>query len=791
MDNDSEEKDGEKLYEELFAANDPQLRADVISALKAKHGIKNPDPVLLELSLKFGDKSIYDSVHKPDPELLDKLKSAIKESVTELSKEPENARAIVLYRIFDAVWGWQHSRLYYNLPPLSEWQVNNQPDPNTFTDLLEKEDPRFVALMMLNIWGSKQDFAELASVVGNDILSWDDKRSLVYRERKANKPENKNLCDDISVMPARLVAIEPYADIERDFHYDIYGDTIAEVTSFSIHFKPKQGVNPRELQRYVEHAVHRLAEEGEITFRPPTSRYKKPDNVYKRPGAIDESDYKDYWRNFLGFWKMDNPEIVDEFWDFFYVRDEDTGEVFDESSKISGHIIYECLLSGDFPEDIPQKLVGDIKKASDVAESYRYTVINDEGHVVLRNTLILDDVLQLYEFCDAFLTPSVKVAQELESARYAEECGPLISPGDLRDDYSSDHLRLADQLGNFDGVDPEQMVDKGLLDILALYGRGDNAQLAFLQVASLAHGTLTGILPDGTGHFPTLKQIADNSQPDQATALASIAEDNLVERTGELFRRSVTFFGDPNSDLPLQEQFKEAAISTDRLLRYQQKIDDICNHYMQDIEFSRRRGHTSVLDQIINESQSPADLLSEERSYALHCLTRRKRYEPQHSAITILNALEGRSGRDCLWVENGHEESESNSDKNDSKRDPANAFTKETPMPGNLDALNSYIWRCCKEDIFEKVSMSEDAPNFLPDIRANIAVHAGLIPPQLPRDFDRTSYVTRPKGSPFPRPGTDLPEELSDLLPQRPAEDNERIQLPDPSVIWGSKREPS
>jgi len=793
MTEDTTEED-KKAYRELYDGNDPQLRADVLAALKSKHRIDDPDPFLLELSLKFGDRGFYDGIHKISDKLVEELKTAIETSVTELIEEPEEGRSIVIGNIINVVWkGWD--RYFYNLPQLSEWQVERQPNPNTFLELLEKgEDPRLVALMMINIYGSKQDFSELASSVGNDVLSWENKRSLDYQERQANKPENKNLSDDMRVMAAGLVAIEPYVE-EGGFDYDLYGSTVAEVTSYSIHFVPNEGVDTRDLQRQVEMAINRFVKEGEITFRGPTSSYKKPHNAYKRPRDYDDSlhgELFDYWSSFLALWKTENRDVVRKHWDFFYDTDEETKEIFD-TGRISGGQIRKWVLEDEFPDDTPKKLIEDIKNTEKtIEETFRHTTVDDEGHVVVNNTLILDDVLQLYEFCDGFLTPSTKTAQALEVARYAEECSPLKSPGGLGDEYSRDHLRLKDQLGNFEGVEPEQIVDKALHDIMAFYGRTGDSQLAFLQAASLAHGTLMGVLPDGTGQFPTVKQITDATQSAPSREIVAIAEENMAERTSQLLKRGITLFGDPDSDLPLKEQFADASHAMSELLRYQQRIDDICDHYKWDMQYRdrSRKGNKGEMFDIINEpSGTREEMLSMERSHAIFCLSAHKIYEPQHDPIDVINALEERTEDNAYWIEKDNNRKSKEKGEEAKEPNPEHEFTKGIKMPSGLDTLNGYIWRRCKEQVFEKYIEKEH--NFLPSVRANIELHGGVTPPQLPRTFDRTAYITRPAGTPFPRPNTDLPDELAILLPKREKEDPEHVALPDPSVVWGKAKKPS
>lgn len=94
-------------YKKLFDKNDPQLRADVLAALKAKHFIDNSDPFYLELALQYGSRGFYDRDHKVDPETVDKLKSAVEESVRELKEEPEYSSSIVISNIIKVVWrGW-------------------------------------------------------------------------------------------------------------------------------------------------------------------------------------------------------------------------------------------------------------------------------------------------------------------------------------------------------------------------------------------------------------------------------------------------------------------------------------------------------------------------------------------------------------------------------------------------------------------------------------------------------------------------------------------------------------
>lgn len=788
-----QDKENREAYEELFNSNDAQLRSDVLLALKGKHGIDEPDPYLLEISLRFGSESYFDRQHTASQEAIDKIKKTIEDCVAEILEEPNYARSTVLNGILDLVVYSNHPIDFFYRPPFTEWQMNNQPDPKTFIELLEKgEDPRLVALMMVNIYGNKEDFATVAASYGNDLLSWDNKRSLAYQDYKANKVANKNLSEEMLIEPAGLVAIEPFVDPDRDFHYDIYGADIAEVTSFSIHFIPKEGVDSRHLQRQVEHAIDRFVQEGQFTFQPPTS-YKKPYNAYKRPKKYESGsgiggEMVSYWDSFISYWKIINEDVVKEHWDFFYRRDDETQEVYD-TGNASGGQINKWVLSDEFAkpdgffqtEEVPHKLIDDIKAAAKSAQSLRHTTVNDEGHIVLNNTLILDDVLQLYEFCDGFLTPSVQIAQALEAARYAEECGPLQSPGDLDDDFSKDHLRLTDQLGNFDGVDAEHIVDKALHDIMAFYGRGGDAQMAFLQAASLAHGTLIGALPDGTGQFPTLKQITDTSQSASSSDLVVVAEESLTERTGQLLRRAVTLFGEPNSELPLKAQFADASEAMSELLRYQQRIEDICNHYKRELRYGFRalaKTSRNMIDELLDQPEATT-LLSNERSHAMFCLSAHKPYEPQYEPLDIINALEGRVDNESYWVEQG----------NDEELDTNQQFTQDTVMPDNLDTLGGYIWRCCKEQIFKKYAEKERT--FLPSVRANIDIHGGVTPPQLPRNFYGTAYITRPAGTPFPRPNTDLPDELAELLPKKERTRPEHVQLPDPSVIWGKADKPS
>lgn len=788
------DKENREAHEELVNSYYAQLRSDVMLALKEKHGIDEPDPHLLEETLWFQSESYFDRKGTVSKKLISNIKKAIEDSVPVISEQPEQARSTFIYAIFMVFRNLAFNRNFLKRPPFTEWQIENQPDPKTFTDLLEQgEDPRRVALIILNIYGSREDFTQLSSVLGNDILSWDNKRSLAYQDYKANKPENRSLSDDMRIEPVGLVAIEPFIDFDHDSHYDLYGAYIANVTSFSINFVPKEGVDSRHLQRHVEHAIDRFIKEGQFTFQPPRS-YKKPHNAYKRPEKYKGSEFfndaemDSYWDSFLSHWKTMNEDLVKKHWDLFYYMDDEKKEVYD-TGFISGYQINRWVLSNKFviqygaveTREVPQKLIDDIKAAAKSAQNFHHTTVNDEGHVVLNNTLILDDVLQLYEFCDWFLTPSVQIAQALEAARYAEECGPLQSPGDLDDDFSKDHLRLTDQLGNFDGVDPEHIVDKALHDIMAFYGRGGDAQMAFLQAASLAHGTLIGALPDGTGQFPTLKQITDASQSASSSDLVVVAEESLTERTGLLLRRAVTLFGEPNSELPLKEQFAEASEAMSELLRYQQRIEDICNHYKRELRYGFRalaKTSRNMIDELLDQPEA-IDLLSKERSHAMFCLSAHKSYEPQYDPLDIINALEGRVDNDSYWIEQG----------NDEELDTNQQFTEDTVMPDNLDTLGGYIWRCCKEQIFKKYTEKEHT--FLPYVRANIDLHGGETPPQLPRDFDGTAYITRPEGTPFPRPNTDLPDELAELLPKKERTRPEHAQLPDPSVIWGQTDKPS
>lgn len=780
------EKKEQKIYDDLFNDNDPKLRADVITALN-RRGIGTIDPFHLELALKYhwtpGD---YTHEDKNKKSLSRRLTEHIIRTVRDMQTEPENARWAVTYNLVNGIvpkWGWYDRYDTYGITQ-STWETENQTDPAQYLDMLrKKEDPRFVALLMVNVWASRYQFMDCAQEIGADILSWDDARAMKDKERRAHPPENLHLCEEMYVNPAGIVAVEPFNEY-KDFDYDLYGATIGEVTAYTITFVPKAGTDPRLLQKHVEDAIKNFIEDGEITFTAPNASYNNPENAYDRPQKIDDR----YWERSFGA-NNPNKRLTDVYAEWYSKSGSKVKEcksffdTIENNTGLSDEMLEEWVSDPKLcPAGIPPELYLALsdqyeyrQTMDEILSLSRHTIVNDDGHVVLNKTLILDDVLELYKFCGTFLTPCEQIATALNAARYAEECGPLKTTGELgRNDfhsYTSDHTNFHDRLGNMAGISPEDMVDRALHDMMVLAGNGQKPEVSFMQAAILAHQTAMGSLPDGTGRYPTLRQITDQTKTGEN--LPALAEKIITERTRDILDHAAANWGFSDPDLPLKERFERAAAFAKQVSDYQEKINAVCKHYERNMRERDYRSHKPWQDLFESERENPGSVLSEgERKNALDCLQNKKPYTPLDYARYVFDRLEGRTYTD-----------------KETKKPYIREITPKSEPPAGLDALDQFIWRHCRDLIIAGKGMddqtAERKTKNAATIRGNIALWGGEVPPQLPRGFDGTSYTTRDKRLPFARAGTDLPPDLAKFI-ERPSRGKAApLSLPDPNVVWG------
>ncbi len=767
-----DEKSGQQLFEEMYAENDPALRAEVRAALKER-GVDRIDPFSLELTLKYGHFDFkprtpwFEKKHR----LRVRLRQTLRTMVDAPMEDWPYYAGDLIGRINDS---YRYSSRAFKL---SEEALQTQPHPVIFLQSLQNgEDPKAVALAMCNTWMPKELFTNTANLLGSDILSWDDDRSVYWNAWKKGRPENQNLCEEISVQPAGIVAVEPFRIVDYDgMDYDLYGSVVAEVTSFVVSFKPKDGVEPRLLLQSVENAVKEFVEEGAQAFYAPTCRYTNPANAYDRPKKREDEEYWSFSDigHQLAYGLHDMyPDIVQGYEESYYL--EDDKKKFASSLHHTTCAIRDFLEGSEPKSPLPTEILEFLKTYQEDMNKGRYAYLANNGDVVLKHRLILNDVLELYKFCDGFLTPCEAVAHALHAARFDEVCGGTKSAGDLdhlRDGYKSKNMNIENRLGNLEDVPPENVIDKAQHDILVLLGLGEsNLHTAFLQVATLAHGTLAGLLPDGTGEYPPMRQITDGSK-----GTSVVLEEGLLEdRMRSMIERMTNLFGATDNDAPLKERFAQAANAAADLTRHHELIEELCNDYERKVR--RYNPSTESFSSITDDMDD--DILAHERARAMDCIKEGAIYKPEDQ--TSVNSLVFR----LMGSENA---------KNPGRDIEDIAHT--SPPPTHLDTLGRYMWWRCMAFLQEdRAAASKPEKEYVAQkpskdlsIRSGLTKWGGEIGLQLPRGFKETGYITRNSHTPFARPGTELPHDLEEFIKEKPNQDG-RFLLPDPSIIFSSPK---
>lgn len=138
-----------------------------------------------------------------------------------------------------------------------------------------------------------------------------------------------------------------------------------------------------------------------------------------------------------------------------------------------------------------------------------YVEIKD-GMVVPQARFDLDDLYVLYYILDAIIEPTSQIAAAMNGARYAEERGAVLTP----DGYSYDRQehKVENPLGHMQRGDDDALVN-AMRDSLIMHALGQSDEAEFLmQMAVLAHHTLTGQIGDAHLKFPTYPQMIEGGR---------------------------------------------------------------------------------------------------------------------------------------------------------------------------------------------------------------------------------------------------------------------------------------
>lgn len=779
--------DDRKRFLEDVRAVDPDFRARVRAALEEKG--ETVDPFFLEMALASGisrsqrreewagkeqkkegddvpvgkvDEETGKAEHTIPRRAPERVKRFLKETLSELQSMPRNEWREHFFYAYDNMdfsgddyaWGLRRSLTH---GPSWDESMDGDLQVDSYLGMLEAgEDPATVLAMLVNEWGNRTAFLECASAFKNTLV-WSDDRSIVYRHHFAKARENPEiLCDEITIEPAGLALLEPFTG-EQDFHYDIYGGLVADVTIYALAFRPRMPSQSKALQRRVEKAIRGLMK-TELPIRVPTDRWSElTKRTYKRPEMFDHEDggMDDQWVDWLARMKVQDEALFNVYENFFKamnIKEMWKRDVSEEARKGSrdwnwNHCRHACDYYeqlGRFPEGTPEHFVLLYELEALRLERQTFTTIESDGRVALRNRLVLDDVWDLYKLCGGFVEPCEQIAIAMNTARYSEERGPLKRLPDLDQrgfgvpDHEYGAWRTSDEFGNLHNVPLEDRLIEGMAHVGKMLGsRSIDESTATMQLMQLADGTLKGALHDPTGFFPTYTALTDQ----RAGGAVVEYSEALADRSRVMADAMAMMFGERNRSQPLKERFARAVKNAGKVAAMEATVQDAVESYRSSKRWSApSRDLRSSFEALIGEDRM---------------------------AKKLTDILTGRVGQFPEWDEDtdpgneGDEPVKGDSDKAKEGEDEDEGYEPAPPGGSGKTLVN----------------------------RGDLMRWEGSVAPQVDRTYEGTWYTTRSKHSPFVR--LEMPDDLQPFVRRwEQRQGRERFQLPDPKTIFDGPRRP-
>jgi hypothetical protein len=232
-----------------------------------------------------------------------------------------------------------------------------------------------------------------------------------------------------------------------------------------------------------------------------------------------------------------------------------------------------------------------------------------DGAIKIHARLDLDDLWSLYYLLEDVIEPSSQIAAAMNTARYAEARGVLLSIGDEEPDFYSErgrqyanrHFRPEERLGSLEYHRPEDYVTGIMSDTLALYAIGEIGEEQLLhRVIMAADHTLTGKLVDPSGTFPSWKRLTDESGSDSFGGTLTTYQGALKDRVTGMLR---VMAGADANEKDLLRALKERAHDIGEGLRDQMRDEA----YTAELQFHQRmketwtRGSNLDLDDMMGE----------------------------------------------------------------------------------------------------------------------------------------------------------------------------------------------
>lgn len=525
---------------------------------------------------------------------------------------------------------------------------------------------------------------------------------------------------------------DPYATDDPEdsgWQEDIYGTTIALVTTYSIRFEPCSADQLEDLSAKVDLAVKLI---GIIppTFGIPTDYESKP---YKRPffPAHDPNDIKEPERK-----KLAGP-----------TRDDSETPLTPEQNDA---LIQALLDSADYLENNPhytgstkrwgQSTPKNVKRSSFICSGKVLPTHCDvgikDGRVEIFTRLDLDDTFRLYYLLEHLMVPSIETARALNAARFMEARSAPQEKNKPESSYSTDNIPAHEQVGHLAGKGPHGILPTILQAAKDLYdGKIISEEGLLEQVLAAATHTVLGTIADPSGAFPPHDKLLTDGRYAGKDGLPITLQQAVEIRTRQFLRIIAGL--DPDSPEPLANALFQASVGRSESVRGQWRLAaEKKERDLQEWAFKRVSVYdfNSLLDEL-KKDLSISDILT---GYAA-----RKAEEERRFGIAS-KERQKEAGSRFLDLQ-----------KAASENNP-NPITREVARI-QLEQLR------VQDDQEERGEEAYDAwQKQMPASRTGLVLRDPDVPPCGDILYEGTIYTSRLKGSGVPR--YELPKSLKDIL---------------------------
>jgi hypothetical protein len=527
---------------------------------------------------------------------------------------------------------------------------------------------------------------------------------------------------------------DPYATDDPEdsgWQEDIYGTTIALVTTYSIRFEPCSADQLEDLAAKVELAVKLI---GIIppTFGIPADYESRP---YKRP-----------------FFPAHNPNDIEE-----PERKKIAGPVRDDSEtpltpEQNDALIQALLECANGLENNPEtyytgkaKSWGygtprDVRSASFIS-SGRFLPTHCEvgikdGKVEIYTRLDLDDTFRLYYLLEHLMVPSIETARALNAARFMEARSAPQQKNEPESRYSTDNIPAHEQVGHLAEKRPDEILPTILQAAKDLYdGKIISEEGLLEQVIAAATHTVLGTIADPSGAFTPHDKLLTDGRYAGKDGLPITLQQAVEIRTRQFLRIIAGL--DPDSPEPLANALFQASVGRSESVRNQWRL-------------AARNREIEIREMVFNS----------ERVYDFNDVINEAKRE-----LSISDILTGYAARRAEEERRfGIASKENQSDTGSRFSDLQKTASENNPNPITREVARIQLEQLrVQDDQEERGKEAYDAwQKQMPASRTGLVLRDPDVPPCGDILYEGTIYTSRLKGSGVPR--HELPRHLRKLL---------------------------